>query len=96
MSGQSKVVYVPRDSSALSLGAEEVADAIAREAGNRGVNIRLIRNGSRGLYMVVAALAENLPHRSREHEFTDGRVYGVKDGDVLYGFGRVERVARER
>ena len=24
--------------------------------------------------MVVAALAENLPHRSREHEFTDGRV----------------------
>jgi hypothetical protein len=42
--------------------------------------------------MVDAALAENLPHRSREHEFTDGRVYGVKDRDVLYGFGRVERV----
>ena len=36
-----------------------------------------------------AALAKNLPHRSREHEFTDGRAYGVKDRDVLYGFGRV-------
>ena len=45
--------------------------------------------GSRGLYMVVAALAENLPHRSRENEFTDGRVLRVKDRNVLYGFGRV-------
>ena len=25
-------------------------------------------------YMVEAALAKNLPHRSRENEFTDGRV----------------------
>jgi formate dehydrogenase iron-sulfur subunit len=50
MSAQSIAVYVPRDSSALSLGAEEVADAIAREAANRGANIQLIRNGSRGLY----------------------------------------------
>jgi hypothetical protein len=30
--------------------------------------------------MVVAALAENLPHRSRENEFTDGRVdFSVKN-----------------
>ena len=46
-------------------------------------------NGSRGLYIVVAALAENLPHRSRENEFTDGRVLRVKDRNVLYGFGQV-------
>jgi hypothetical protein len=31
--------------------------------------------GSRGRYILVAALAENLPHRSRENEFTDGRVF---------------------
>lgn len=43
-------VYVPGDSGALSLGANAVADAIEREAANRGVAIRLIRNGSRGLY----------------------------------------------
>jgi hypothetical protein len=30
--------------------------------------------GSRGSYIVEAALAKNLPHRSRENEFTDGRV----------------------
>jgi hypothetical protein len=30
--------------------------------------------GSRGPFIGVAALAKNLPHRSRENEFTDGRV----------------------
>ena len=30
--------------------------------------------GSRGALIVSAALAKNLPHRSRENEFTDGRV----------------------
>jgi formate dehydrogenase iron-sulfur subunit len=43
-------VYVPRDSSALSLGAESVAQAIAREAQQRGVDLKIIRNGSRGMY----------------------------------------------
>ena len=43
-------IYVPTDSGALAVGAEEVAVAIAKEAAARGVNIELIRNGSRGLY----------------------------------------------
>jgi formate dehydrogenase iron-sulfur subunit len=43
-------VYVPRDSSALSLGAEEVATAIQMEAMRRGMDINLVRNGSRGMY----------------------------------------------
>ena len=43
-------VYVPRDATALSLGAEQVAAAIEREAGRRGLKIQLIRNGSRGLF----------------------------------------------
>lgn len=43
-------VYVPRDASALSLGAESVARAISREAKQRGLEIELVRNGSRGLY----------------------------------------------
>jgi formate dehydrogenase iron-sulfur subunit len=42
-------VYVPRDSAALALGADALADAIAREAAQRGIAIELIRNGSRGL-----------------------------------------------
>ena len=43
-------VYVPRDSSALSLGADRTAKAIQAEADKRGIEIELIRNGSRGLF----------------------------------------------
>ncbi len=45
----SVTIYVPRDSAALSLGANEVADAVVREAGSRGIDIQLVRNGSRGM-----------------------------------------------
>jgi formate dehydrogenase iron-sulfur subunit len=44
------LLYVPRDASALSLGADAVAQAIAVEAARRGVEIRIVRNGSRGLF----------------------------------------------
>ena len=43
-------IYVPRDSSALSLGADRTAKAIQAEAQKRGIAIELIRNGSRGLF----------------------------------------------
>jgi formate dehydrogenase iron-sulfur subunit len=42
-------VYVPRDSSALALGADAIVEAIQREAAARGASIELVRNGSRGL-----------------------------------------------
>jgi len=43
-------IYVPRDSSALSMGAEQTAQAIKAEAAKRNIEINLVRNGSRGLY----------------------------------------------
>ena len=43
-------VYVPRDSAALSVGADEVAGAIAARAAEAGVAIALVRNGSRGMF----------------------------------------------
>lgn len=43
-------VYVPYETTALSLGADEVATLIRREAERRGMDIELIRNGSRGLF----------------------------------------------
>jgi formate dehydrogenase iron-sulfur subunit len=46
----SATVYVPRDSSALSLGAGAVADAMAAEAARRKIDLRLVRNGSRGMF----------------------------------------------
>ncbi len=44
------VIYVPRDSAALAVGADRVAKAIARELASRGIEARLVRNGSRGLH----------------------------------------------
>ena len=43
-------VFVPRDSAALAAGADEVAAAIAARAKARGIEIELVRNGSRGLF----------------------------------------------
>ncbi|MDH5279379.1 MAG: formate dehydrogenase, partial [Actinomycetota bacterium] len=42
-------VYVPRDSAARSVGADEVAVALTAEAARRGDDLRLVRNGSRGM-----------------------------------------------
>jgi formate dehydrogenase iron-sulfur subunit len=68
-------VYVPRDSSALSLGAEKTAQAIAAEAAQRGIEINLIRNGSRGLFWLEPMV---------EVSTSEGRVaYGpVRPSDV--------------
>ncbi len=41
-------VYVPRETAAVSVGADEVALAIAKEAKSSGTDIELIRNGSWG------------------------------------------------
>ncbi len=72
-------IYIPRDSSALAVGAEKVAVAVAAEAKNRGLNIEIIRNGSRGLYWLETMI---------EVEADQGRVaYGpvkVKDVPSLF------------
>lgn len=43
-------VYVPRDSAAVSVGADRVAEAIVAQAAKAKVAIELVRNGSRGLF----------------------------------------------
>ena len=43
-------IYVPRDSTAIALGANEVASAIVAEAAKRKIDIKLVRNGSRGIF----------------------------------------------
>jgi formate dehydrogenase iron-sulfur subunit len=46
----STTVFVPRDAGALSLGAEAVASAIAAQAAKRRQDVRVVRNGSRGMF----------------------------------------------
>ena len=43
-------IYVPGDSGALALGADEVAKALATAFASRNLDVRIVRNGSRGLY----------------------------------------------
>ena len=42
-------IYVPMDTAARALGADEVADAIRTQADARGLDVAIVRNGSRGM-----------------------------------------------
>ncbi len=42
-------IFVPRDSSAKAVGADDVADAIAKEAKAQKISVQIIRNSSRGM-----------------------------------------------
>lgn len=42
-------IYLPLDSAAVALGADEIAHAILKHAHAKGVTVTLVRNGSRGM-----------------------------------------------
>jgi len=71
----STTIFVPRDSTALALGADDVARAIEQEAARRGADVRIVRNGSRGMFWLEPLV---------EVQTAQGRVaYGpVAAGDV--------------
>ena len=61
-------IFVPADSAALSVGADAVAAALAAEARRRGVDLMIVRTGSRGLFWLEPLV---------EVERADGRIgYG--------------------
>ena len=72
-------IFVPIDSTSLSLGADDVADLIAATAKKRNIDITIIRNGSRGIFWLEPLV---------EVETDDGRLaYGpieINDVDSLF------------
>ncbi|MDE2609654.1 MAG: formate dehydrogenase [Burkholderiales bacterium] len=68
-------LFIPRDSSALALGADEIAAAVLAEAQRRGQAVEIVRNGSRGMLWLEPLV---------EVETAQGRVgYGnVEPGQV--------------
>ena len=68
-------VYIPREATALALGAEAVARAIVAEAARTGQDVRVVRTGSRGAFWLEPLI---------EVQTAKGRVaYGpVQAGDV--------------
>src|ERR1700761_8762169 len=79
-------VFVPRDAAALSLGAGDVADAISREASARGVELKLVRNGSRGACWLEPLVEVATPRgRIAYGPVTVQDVPGLFDADFLNG-----------
>jgi formate dehydrogenase iron-sulfur subunit len=54
-------VFVPRDSAALSVGADAVADAIIERAGATPADVRVVRNGSRGMFWLEPMIEVDTP-----------------------------------
>jgi len=75
-------IYVPRDAGALALGADEVERAIIAAEQHRGLDIDIVRTGSRGLYWLEPMV---------EVETAEGRIaYGpVTPEDVAGLFDRL-------
>lgn len=82
----SVTIYVPCDSAALSLGANEVADAVVREAGSRNLDVQLVRNGSRGMLWLETMLeVATDAGRIAYGPVTEGDVASLFDADVMAG-----------
>ncbi len=79
-------VYVPGDSGAIAVGAEEVARAIVGESDSRNIAINLVRNGSRGLYWLEPMI--EVVREGRRYAYgpvkTDD-IAGLFDADFLRG-----------
>src|SRR3984957_15109760 len=92
-------VLVPADSSALSVGADLVADAIRDEARRRGLDIELVRTGSRGLFWLEPFVeVETAAGRVGYGPIAAGETAQLFDADFLGGgahpkaLGRVEDI----
>jgi formate dehydrogenase iron-sulfur subunit len=55
-------VFIPGDSAALAVGADEVAQALQKEAAARGLQIEIVRNGSRGMFWLETLIEVQTPN----------------------------------
>lgn len=79
-------VYVPCDSSAVSLGAKAVADAITQQAQQRGLDVQIVRNGSRGLFWLEPLVeVETAQGRVAYGPVEPEQVASLFDADFLHG-----------
>lgn len=85
-------VYVPRDSAAKSIGADEVAQAIAQAAGD---GAQIVRNGSRGmLWLEPLVEVETKVGRVAYGPVTVDDVPGLLDAGLLAGGEHALRLGR--
>jgi len=86
-------VFVPRDSGALAVGAEQVARTIAREAEMRNVPVEIVRTGSRGLYWLEPMIeVETGSGRIAYGPVAAADVAALFDADLLAGGACAKRL----
>lgn len=79
-------IFVPRDAASLALGAEKVATAIAVEIAARGLDARIVRNGSRGMFWLEPLVEVRTDHgRVAYGPVTPNDVPSLFDSDFLSG-----------
>src|ERR1044071_8720022 len=79
-------IFVPRDTAALSMGADAVATALENEARSRGASIEIVRNGSRGLLWLEPLVEVETPKgRIAYGPVRVEDVKGLMDGGLVEG-----------
>src|SRR5688572_22727054 len=79
-------IFVPRDAAALSVGADETAQAIVRVASERGLDVEIVRNGTRGLLWLEPLVEVETPcGRISYGPVTPADVAELFDGGWLQG-----------
>jgi formate dehydrogenase iron-sulfur subunit len=73
------VVFVPLDAAARSVGSDDVANAIVRESVARQRDVRLVRNGSRGMFWLEPLVEVSTP----EGRVAYGPVQAEEVGELL-------------
>ncbi|HEY9081278.1 NADH-quinone oxidoreductase subunit NuoF [Magnetovibrio sp.] len=58
---RAQTIYIPKDAAAVSVGADDVAAAIATEAERRRLSVEIVRTGSRGLLWLEPLVEVSLP-----------------------------------
>jgi formate dehydrogenase iron-sulfur subunit len=85
-------IYVPGDSAAKALGADEVAAAIADEAAWRGLPVEIVRNGTRGMIWLEPLVeVDRGQGRQAYGPVAPGDAKALLDG-TLESLGRVEDI----
>jgi formate dehydrogenase iron-sulfur subunit len=88
-------IYISRDSGALCVGADDVVAAFRKAAEKRGLDIEIVRNGSRGMYWLEPLVEiETQEGRVGYGPVTVTDVEGILDGDETHRLylGRVEEI----
>ncbi|WP_213736804.1 NADH-quinone oxidoreductase subunit NuoF [Bradyrhizobium sp. dw_411] len=79
-------IYVSRDAGAVAVGADEVAAALAQAANKRGVDIEIVRTGSRGMYWLEPLIEVAMPQgRVAFGPVTESDANSVFDAMVVDG-----------